>query len=144
MYLYYADGKSHVANGVESLTVPRVPFTVPPGQGLVPEPPDEEQEAEREIEADDAVRDVVVAGGTSPAQGRAPLAAAAVHHVLSQSPGRRRPRPATPRLVRDVIAARGSPGFPDDVVPAAAAAPSFPAAESTAAATAAAAAAVSR
>jgi len=48
------------------------------GQGLVPEPPDEEQETERAVEADDAVRNVVAG---PPDQGRARLSAAAVRHL---------------------------------------------------------------
>jgi len=106
---------------------------------VVPKPAHEEQEAQREIQADDAVWNVV----TDPAsdQGRAAVASPSVHY-LSQSPGRRPRPPDSPRRVRDVIAARGSSGVPrNDVMPAAAAAP-FPAAAESAAA--AAAAAVSR
>ena len=110
-----------------------------PGQGLVPEPAHEEQEAERAIKADDAVvrrRRRLLPAPTD--QGGTAVPASGVHH-LAESPGRRcrRPKPDSPRPVRDVIAARGSPGLPHDVMPAAAAA-SFPAATATAAAAAAA------
>jgi len=98
-----------------------------PGQGVVPEPADEVQEAEREVEADDAVGHVVA--GRPPDQGGAAVPGRSLHRL--PEPAGRRPRPGD-SPVRDVITRRrGSPRVPHDVMPASA---SFSAAAAAAAA----------
>jgi len=100
-----------------------------PGQGLVPEPQDEEQETERKIEAHDAVWIIFA---QSPDEGGARFSASPVHD-FPQSPSYRRQGSDSTRLVCDVIAAGGPAGVPHDVMPAAAAS-SIPAATAAAAA----------